>query len=149
MGTGGTALHLLASEQEGEPNSEVAELLLAHPDTGVNIARSDGTTALWLAAFVGNEALARILLSRNDTDVNKSKEDDATPLYAAAEKGFPGIVKLLLAHPEIDVNKARAEDGITPLHAASYAGRQYNRLKWPQKGSSARARYTYTRTVCV
>ena len=125
LGSGGTALHLLASEDGGEANARVAKLLLAHPDIDVNLGRSDGTTALWLAAFVGNRGVVKRLLDHPGIDVNKAKEDGVTPLHAAchAGGGDPAtqaeIVRLLLSHPDTDVNRPATARGNTPLMTAS------------------------------
>jgi len=95
---------------------QVAEVLIAHPETNVNASSTRGETALMLAALKGQLKLCEQLLAR-EADVNRP---GWTPLHYAASAGHPDIVKLLLDNfAYID---AEAPNGMTPLMMAALYG---------------------------
>lgn len=95
---------------------KVAEVLIAHPETDVNVRSLQGETPLMLAALKGQLDLCRKLLER-EADVNKP---GWTPLHYAASGGHSDIVALLLENfAYID---AEAPNGSTPLMMAALYG---------------------------
>ncbi len=95
---------------------KVAEVLMAHPETDINVRSDKGETPLMLAAIKGQIALCRQLLAR-EADVNKP---GWAPLHYAASAGHTDIVTLLLEHfAYID---AEAPNGSTPLMMAARYG---------------------------
>ena len=95
--------------------------LLATPDIDVNLADSDGRTALYCAVDNSNPQCMNLLLEAPDIDVNKAANNGETPLYRAVESEKPNAVKALLEVSGIDVNKADSE-GRTPLWRAAESG---------------------------
>jgi ankyrin repeat protein len=96
---------------------EAVVLLLC--DTNVNAARSDGITALHIAAQKGYADLTGILLEAG-AQVNATKYEGSTPLHAAAQKGYEDVVKVLLAAGAHVMCKRR--NHATPLHLAAQNG---------------------------
>jgi ankyrin repeat protein len=95
---------------------QVAEVLIAHPETDVNASSTKGETPLMLAALKGQLNLCKQLLAR-EADVNRP---GWTPLHYAASGGHQDIVKLLLDNfAYID---SEAPNGMTPLMMAALYG---------------------------
>src|SRR6202012_6047963 len=63
----------------------------------VNLASSDGTTALHAAAGMGHKDVAELLLA-NQAKVDAVNMFGNTPLHYAASAGHKDMVELLLAH---------------------------------------------------
>lgn len=98
------------------PAPGVARLLIAHPDTLVEVRTAKDESPLMLAAIKGNLELCRQLIAR-DADVNKP---GWTPLHYAATVGSAPVVQLLLAHyAYVD---ADSPNGSTPLMMAARYG---------------------------
>src|SRR5690606_1801612 len=93
----------LASRGETQAASE-----LISRRTDVNVAQSDGTTALHWAVYHGDLKLVEQLLRRK-ADVNARNNYGATPLSQAAVTGDPAIIKQLL-RAGADVNERGADD---------------------------------------
>lgn len=95
---------------------DVAETLVAHNATDVNIRNVRDETPLMLAALKGQINLCRALLNR-EANVNKA---GWTALHYAATNGTPELIQLLLDHyAYVD---AESPNGTTPLMmAAMYA----------------------------
>ncbi|RYF41477.1 MAG: ankyrin repeat domain-containing protein [Comamonadaceae bacterium] len=70
-------------------------VLLARRGANINAANRAGRTALWFAAYNGNEAMVKTLLEL-DAAVDQAGEDRNTPLIQAAQSGLTPIVRLLL-----------------------------------------------------
>ena len=87
-----------------------------------NLASSEGTTPLYLAAHYGYLEVARILLQAPGIRVNPVADKRFTPLGAAVQQGHKDIVRLLLRHGADPNMKIIA--GITPFHIACLAGNQ-------------------------
>jgi ankyrin repeat protein len=94
----------------------VAEVLITHPSTNVELRTAKGESPLMLAAIKGQLGLCRQLIAR-DADVNKP---GWTPLHYAASTGKVDVVKLLLEHfAYVD---AASPNGTTPLMMAAMYG---------------------------
>ena len=98
------------------PAPGVAKLLIAHPDTQVEVRTPQDESPLMLAAIKGELELCQKLIER-DADVNKP---GWTPLHYAATGGSAPVVQLLLDHyAYID---AESPNGSTPLMMAAMYG---------------------------
>ena len=86
----------------------------------VNVADSQGATALHIAAEMGQSTATVVLLSEG-ANVNRPKlpQTGESPLHVACRKGRVEIVKFMLARGGL-VN-SETTDGLTPLHLASRA----------------------------
>lgn len=126
----GRALHLASLRG----NSEVLQLLLAHPGADVNAllegrdshadsSRRDvhafhyvGKRPLHVACQQGHIQIIELLLARKDVDINLTDEGGWTPLHCSCMSRKPGVVELLLGCPNVAVNTINKGD--TPLFAA-------------------------------
>jgi ankyrin repeat protein len=98
------------------PAKAVAQLLIAHPDTRVEVRSDKDESPLMLAALKGQMELCAQLVAR-DADVNKP---GWAPLHYAATSGNAKIVQFLLEHyAYID---AESPNGSTPLMMAAMYG---------------------------
>ena len=87
---------------------------------GVNVAQSDGMTALHWAAELGNAELVRLLAGAGADLEAVTRIGDLTPLHIGAEMGQGGAVRALLeAGAEVE---SRNVNGSTPLHFAALSG---------------------------
>lgn len=102
----------------GGKRKAVRPLLLAKP-TLIAGVRSDGLSALHIAANGGHVKLCRLLLEAGAV-VEAKESHGATPLSIAAQQGSAGVVKLLLEH-KADPNSLR-NDGVPPLFIAAQEG---------------------------
>ena len=59
--------------------------------------RADDTTALMLAASVGDEEIVKLLLAKSDAVLNAQNIEGFTALHAAAQSGHEAVVLALLA----------------------------------------------------
>lgn len=99
-----------------ESSMKVAGVLLAWPQTRVDVRNPSDETPLMMAALKGQTSVARQLIDHG-ADVNKT---GWTPLHYAATGGHPAIVAMLLdAHAYID---AESPNGTTPLMMAAHYG---------------------------
>jgi len=99
-----------------EPSFKVADVLLEHPATKVDVRTARDESPLMLAALKGYIDICRKLIAR-DADVNKP---GWTPLHYAATNGHVDIIRLLLDnHAYID---AESPNGSTPLMMAAMYG---------------------------
>jgi ankyrin repeat protein len=98
------------------PSPDVAKVLIAHPETKVEVRSQKDESPLMLAAIKGELDLCRQLIAR-DADVNKP---GWAPLHYAATSGKAQVVQLLLDHyAYID---AESPNGSTPLMMAAMYG---------------------------
>jgi ankyrin repeat protein len=98
------------------PSPAVAQVLIAHPDTKVEIRTEKDESPLMLGAIKGQLELCRQLIER-DADVNKP---GWAPLHYAATSGNVEVIQLLLDHyAYID---ADSPNGSTPLMMAAMYG---------------------------
>lgn len=98
------------------PAPAVAQVLISHPDTKVEVRSEKDESPLMLAAIKGQLDLCRQLIAR-DADINKP---GWAPLHYAASSGNAQVVKLLLDHyAYID---AESPNGSTPLMMAAMYG---------------------------
>jgi ankyrin repeat protein len=98
------------------PAPTVAKVLIAHPDTKVEVRTDKDESPLMLAAIKGQLDLCRQLIAR-DADVNKP---GWAPLHYAASSGNVQVIQLLLDHyAYID---AESPNGSTPLMMAAMYG---------------------------
>ena len=94
----------------------VAEALVAHPSTQVEVRNSKDESALMLVALKGRIGLCRQMLER-DADANKP---GWTALHYAATGGHTEIIRLLIQHyAYVD---AESPNGSTPLMMAAMYG---------------------------
>ena len=99
-----------------EPSPRVIQVLLASPQTNVEIRNGNDESPLMLAAIKGQMDLVKQLIAR-DADINKP---GWTPLHYAASSGQVEIMKLLLErYAFID---AQSPNGTTPLMMAAMYG---------------------------
>lgn len=99
-----------------EPSLKVADVLLEHPSTQVEVRNAHDESPLMLAALKGYLELCKKLIAR-DADVNKP---GWAPLHYAATGGHVAIVSLLLDnHAYVD---AASPNGSTPLMMAARYG---------------------------
>lgn len=95
---------------------QVAQVLVKHPATQVEVRTAKDESPLMLAAIKGQLDLCRRLIARH-ADVNKP---GWAPLHYAATSGNPGVIQLLLDHyAYID---AASPNGSTPLMMAAMYG---------------------------
>ncbi|GEM_PF-1257897 len=100
----------------------VEHILVRASREAVNLATSDGTTALHYAIAQGNPAIVSRLLSVG-ADANAVDAAGRTPLWLAAHKEDARVVALLLdyhANPDSPVGRQE----MTPLMVAARAGRR-------------------------
>ena len=93
--------------------------MLVAAGAGVNQARPDGVTPVWLAAQLGHEECVRALAGLG-ADVGRAANDGATPAYQAAQNGHAGCFRAL-AELRADV-RARDKAGLGPVHQAAMNG---------------------------
>ena len=93
--------------------------LLARPDITIDVAGSDGRTALFVACQNGETAVARMLLAAG-ADADLSDGDGITPLWMATQNSHEAVVDALLKEGKADANRAD-NDGITPLMMVRHA----------------------------
>ncbi|KAJ2976799.1 hypothetical protein NQ176_g4736 [Zarea fungicola] len=86
--------NLLKQVQKGD--LKMVEELVTKPDASTLKAKN-WFTALWWAAYNGNEAIVELLLQEG-APVDKKDSDGLTALWWAAYKGNEAIVKLLLSN---------------------------------------------------
>lgn len=99
-----------------EPSPRVIQVLLASPQTKVELRNGNDESPLMLAAIKGQMDLVKQLIAR-DADINKP---GWTALHYAASSGQVEIMKLLLEkHAFID---AQSPNGTTPLMMAAMYG---------------------------
>lgn len=99
-----------------EPSPRVIQVLLASPQTNVELRNGNDESPLMLAAIKGQMDLVKQLIAR-DADINKP---GWTALHYAASSGQVEIMKLLLEkHAFID---AQSPNGTTPLMMAAMYG---------------------------
>ena len=99
-----------------EPSPRVVQVLLASPQTNVELRNGNDESPLMLAAIKGQMDLVKQLIAR-DADINKP---GWTALHYAASSGQVEIMKLLLdKYAFID---AQSPNGTTPLMMAAMYG---------------------------
>ena len=109
---GRTPLHLMAERNHG-----AALALLLEKGAGVNLADSNGMTALDLAALFDHCGPMRTLISKG---AEIDHEGVAAPLHYAAMRNHPAAVEILL-ESGASIN-AREGSGATALHFAARYG---------------------------
>ena len=87
-----TLLHVAS----GYGHAEVIKLLLAHPNTNVNL-RSIGRTPLSLACHRDRVSVVRLLLKDPRVNITLDDEDGCTPLWWASYYGWHEVIKWLIA----------------------------------------------------
>jgi len=87
-------LRLLAAVQQSD-DALIKQLLTEGIDINAHIAESNDTTALHMAAFIGNAKIVKLLLDSN-ADANSIMLHEYTPLLLATENGHSDAVELLL-----------------------------------------------------
>jgi len=119
LGTRRTALVIAVLRN----NQQLFELLLKQPGLNVNDGIAEGTTALMVAAMLGNEwAITRLCSGSGLEGVNQSDSEGNSPLHWTVKMGHLLATRALLNAPTIDVN-ATNEDGKTALMLAAEKGR--------------------------
>jgi general stress protein 26 len=96
---------------------EVVRELLQNNNVDVNLQKTDGATALYVASQNGHLEVVRELLQNNNVDVNLQKTDGATALHMASQNGHLEVVRELLQNNKVDVN-LQTTDGRTALDIA-------------------------------
>lgn len=98
------------------PAPNVAQLLVSHPKTKIEVRNDKDESVLMLASLKGDLPLVQKLVER-DADVNKT---GWTPLHYAASGGHVPVIAHLLEHSAyID---AESPNGTTPLMMAAMYG---------------------------
>lgn len=108
--------------------------------TSVDLAPSDGRTALMLSAKRGMSALVERLVS-DGANVNASNHNGGTPLMYAAISGVESIGQLLI-DKRANVN-ARGSNGWSPIMVAAAKGHQGFVQLLIQAGADVNARDVY------
>ena len=75
--------------------STVAKLLQQHA-ANIDAERSDGMTAIHIAAQEGLTEVAEVLLEHKKSIINSKNKDHQTPLHLAARHKQGGVIELLL-----------------------------------------------------
>lgn len=129
---------LYLSQREGA--FKVAEVLLAHPQTRIDLPNAAGETALMMAALRGQSAWMERLIQRG-ARVEGASDGTApgwTPLHYACASPEPQAVQLLLGRgARID---ARSPNGTTPLMMAARYGSEAAVDVLLKQGADARLR---------
>ena len=121
---------LIISAHNGQ--TEIAEMLIAHPRIDVNVRSNGGYTALMVAIERCQTKIAEMLIAHPLIDVNVKNSNygdkpalhyailtsNPVPVPPAFPSGKVFIVNLLLNHPNIDAN-AQDGRGKTALHYAA------------------------------
>lgn len=97
-------MNTLLSYAAYQYQTEIALLLLKHPNINVNLRGSIGKTPLCQAAYTGNVALVSGLLKIEHLDINAADPNGRTALHFACLNGNLEMVQLLLKHPKIKTN---------------------------------------------
>ncbi|KHN88329.1 26S proteasome non-ATPase regulatory subunit 10 [Toxocara canis] len=113
---------------------DVVRYLATLPHVDVNMANSNGQTALHYAASKNHPMIASILLE-SGADVNAQDRYRATPLHRAASQGHQKIVSLLLAAPKLRIDITDSS-GCSPLHLAIEERRQDVAIALVEKGAN-------------
>ena len=113
--------------------------VLLQKGTDVNVALSDGMTALHYAAAIGDAQMAEMLLYAGANAQAKTRLNDYTPLHLASESGSAAIIKALLA-AGADVNAKTTVSGVTPIHLAASSGKIDAVNALLEKGANPNAR---------
>jgi uncharacterized protein len=111
---------LYLSQRDGA--FQVAQVLLDHPQTRIDLPNSAGETALMMAALRDHEAWVTRLLDKGARieGLSEGGQPGWTPLhYAAAAPGSKALTVLLARGARVD---ARAPNGTTPLMMAAQYG---------------------------
>ena len=103
--------------------TDVAAVVLNHPQVDVNAGDRLGYSPLVLASIVGYCQIVREFLSASVSglDVNHRTDDGSVALHCAALGGYYDIVELLLNCPDIECDVANSND-TTPLMLAAKEG---------------------------
>lgn len=107
----GSYKSLFEAVQNGE-EEKVASIIAKGIDLNTKI---NGTTALHLAAFNGNQQIANLLCA-NGADINDTDFKEDTPLHIAVSQNHSEIVRTLLNH-KANANETN-ENGLTPIQIA-------------------------------
>ena len=109
----------LPASQEG--HHECVEMLIG-AGAAVDIASSDGTSALFMTCQPGHTRSAELLLEGGASASLAGHEDGSTPLHAASEGGHLPCVLLLLAAGANPLQPMRGPGRLTPLAFAARYG---------------------------
>ena len=94
--------------------------LLLQKGANPSLQSANGSTALHLAARLGNEEVSELLVNHAKVDVNSKDATHMTSLHLACISGNVAISRKLLARGA-DI-RAKTSDLMTPLHSAVYNG---------------------------
>ncbi|PAA54585.1 hypothetical protein BOX15_Mlig005281g1, partial [Macrostomum lignano] len=83
--------------------------------------KTNGCTALHLAAQEGHEKVVRLLVEAGASPSEENSEG-LTPLHLAAQSGHSKVLQAL--KEKVDLRIASKKSGLTPLHIAAHAGKQ-------------------------
>jgi ankyrin repeat protein len=120
---------LVLSMREG--SMRVFKVLLAHPETRIELNASNGNTALMMAAFKHNAPAVQTLLAKGAI-VNRP---GWTALHYAAASGDDEIARILLEHHA--VIDAEAPGKLTPLMIAAREGKESTAQFLMEQGADA------------
>lgn len=99
---------------------ETTQALLNAPTIIIDKRKTDGATALIIAATHGNADVVKALINRG-ANPNVADDDGRTLLMHAAGQDDPTTVQVLLSEPEIDID-VKTHDGATALWIAAFNG---------------------------
>lgn len=95
-------------------NEFAVEKLLDKSQSLMKMTKSDGSSALHIAAINDHRQVAAILILKGKANVNFKDKQGLTPLHLACHEAYFDMVKLLIQNGA-DVN-IKDNDGDTPLH---------------------------------
>ncbi|VDI78368.1 E3 ubiquitin-protein ligase mind-bomb, partial [Mytilus galloprovincialis] len=93
--------------------SATEKLLEKSPELS-KTTKTDGFSALHIAAINDHQDVAETLLTKGVTDINLKNEEGLTPLHVACHEAYFEMVELLIEN-DADVN-TKSNTGYTPLH---------------------------------
>jgi ankyrin repeat protein len=136
--SGGNALHTAVTYT---PETEIIDLLLAHPKVNVDDVDGDGESALHRAARVSDVKAVQKLLEKGANPSVMNKEG-WSPLHVAAFRGNETeIIDLILqAQKHNHVDDDKSENGATALHYAAASSNEIITQHLINKGADLHSR---------
>lgn len=136
---GGSALHRAAALND---KGEVERLAEAAETTAVvDAVKSDGATALIVAAVAGHADVVRLLLEQG-AEVDRVGLQGATALHIAAAMGHTDVMEVLI-QAGADLNARHKFAASTPLHFAAEMGQSAAVRLLCKKGANVEAAKTH------
>ena len=102
-------------------HNRIAELILDHQGSSIDVTDNDGKSLLHLAVLSNNVATVELFL-RKGALTEVLDKDNNTPLHLALKGGFTHIAELIIGQLEGSPINAIDNDGNSPLHLAAQKG---------------------------